>query len=257
MKTVMTLTALGLLIFAAGAAYAGTLTGTVMYDGDAPARPTLQATKDQHCIDSLKSAKSEALIVSKGKGIKNVVVYLRARGAKPTIPAKNPAMDQVGCLYVPHVLVVTAGTTVDVQSSDPVAHNVHSHATKNEAPNWQIPGPGKALPLKLEKREAIKFTCDIHNWMTGYIFVVDNDYYAVTGYQDSKGKWVSSDSYEASNGNGAYTIKDVPAGKYRIQAWHEELGTTKAKVVEVAASGELKIRLYKRRFQEEKCKVIW
>jgi plastocyanin len=254
MKTTITLTILGLLIFGAAATYAGTISGTVMYDGDAPARPMLSATKDQHCIDSLKGAKSEALVVSKGKGIKNVVVYLRARGAAPTIPAKNPAMDQVGCLYVPHVLVVTAGTTVDVQSSDPVAHNVHSHATKNEAPNWQIPGPGKALPLKLEKREAIKFTCDIHNWMTGYIFVVDNDYYAVTGYQDSKGKWVSSHSYEASSDNGAYTIKDVPAGKYRIQAWHEELGTTKAKVVEAAASGELKINFTNADFKKKSAK---
>ncbi len=254
MKTVMRLTSLSLLIFAAGFAYAGTITGTVMYDGDAPARPMLSATKDQHCIDALESAKSEVLVVSKGKGIKNVVVYLRARGATPTTPAKNPVMDQMNCLYMPHVLVVTAGTTVDVKSSDPVAHNVHSHATKNEAPNWQIPGPGKALPLKLEKREAIKFTCDIHNWMTGYIFVVDNDYHAVTGYQDGKGKWVSSDSYEASSDNGAYTIKDVPAGKYRIQAWHEELGTTKAKVVEVAASGELNVNFTSADFKKKSAK---
>ena len=254
MKTAMALTTLSFFIFVAGMVYAGNITGTVMYDGDAPARPTLSVSKDQHCIDSLKSAKSEALVVSKGKGIKNVVVYLRARGAKPTMPAKNPVMDQVDCLYVPHVLVVTAGTTVDVQSSDPVAHNVHSHAKKNEAPNWQIPGPGKALPLKLEKREAIKFTCDIHNWMTGYIFVVDNDYYAVTGYRDGKGKWVSSDSYEASSDNGAYAIKDVPAGKYRIQAWHEELGSTKAKAVEVAASGDLEFNFTSADFKKKSAK---
>ena len=233
MKTAITLTALSFMLIAS-LTYAGTISGTVMYDGDAPARPALQATKDQHCVDSLKSGKSEALVVSKGKGIKNVVVYLRARGAKPTIPAKNPVMDQVDCMYYPHVLVVTAGTTVDVTSSDPVAHNVHSHATKNEAPNWQIPGPGKKLPLKLEKREAIKFTCDIHNWMTGYIFVTDNDYYAVTGYKDKDGKWIGSDAYEGSSDTGTYMIKDVPAGKYRVQAWHEELGTTKAQVVEVA-----------------------
>ena len=241
MKTAITLTALSFILIA-NLTYAGTITGTVMYDGDAPARPAMQATKDQHCVDSLKNGKSEALVVSKGKGIKNVVVYLRARGVKPTMPAKNPVMDQVDCMYYPHVLVVGAGTTVDITSSDPVAHNVHSHATKNEAPNWQIPGPGKKLPLKLEKREAIKFTCDIHNWMTGYIFVTDNDYYAVTGYKDKDGKWIGSDAYEGSSDTGAYMIKDVPAGKYRLQAWHEELGTTKAQVVEVA-DGEVKINL--------------
>ena len=98
MKTAITLTALSFILIAS-LAYAGTISRTVMYDGDAPARPALQATKDQHCVDSLKSGKSEALVVSKGKGIKNVVVYLRARGAEPTIPTKNPVMDQVDCMY--------------------------------------------------------------------------------------------------------------------------------------------------------------
>ncbi|MCE2393182.1 hypothetical protein J4G02_01050 [Candidatus Poribacteria bacterium] len=249
MKTAITLAALSFMLIAS-LTYAGTITGTVMYDGEAPARPAMQATKDQHCVDSLKNGKSEALVVSKGKGIKNVVVYLRARGAKPTIPTKNPVMDQVNCMYYPHVLVVTAGTTIDVTSSDPVAHNVHSHATKNEAPNWQIPGPGKKLPLKLEKREAIKFTCDIHNWMTGYIFVTDNDYYAVTGYKDKDGKWISSDAYEGSSDTGAYMIKDVPAGKYRAIAWHEELGETKAQVVEVA-DGDVEINFTSADFKKK------
>jgi plastocyanin len=253
MKTLATVTALSF-IFIASVAYAGTLKGMVTYDGAAPAREAMKATKDQHCIDHLKGGKSESLVVSKGKGIKNVVVYLRARGATPTVPAKNPVMDQVNCMYYPHVLVVTEGTTVDVTSSDPVAHNVHSHAKKNEAPNWQIPGPGKALPLKLEKREPIKFTCDIHNWMTGYIFVADNDYYAVTGYKDKDGKWISSDAYEASDDAGMYTIKDVPAGKYRIQAWHEELGATKAKPVEVAASGEIEINFTNADFKKKGAK---
>ena len=250
MKTAITLTALSFILIAS-LTYAGTIAGTVMYDGDAPARLAMQATKDQHCVDSLKNGKSEVLVVSKGKGIKNVVVYLRARGAEPTIPAKNPVMDQVNCMYSPHVLVVAAGTTVDLTSSDPVAHNVHSHATKNEAPNWQIPGPGKAFPLKLEKREAIKFTCDIHNWMSGYIFVTDNDYCTVTGYKDKDGKWISSDAYEGSSDTGAYMIKDIPAGKYRVQAWHEELGTTKAQVIEVADGGEVEINFTSADFKKK------
>ena len=253
MKIRTTLTALSF-IFIATVTYAGTFKGMVTYDGTAPAREAMKATKDQHCMDYLKGGKSEVLVVSKGKGIKNVVVYLRARGAEPTVPAKNPVMDQVGCMYHPHVLVVTEGTTVDVSSSDPVAHNVHSHATKNEAPNWQIPGPGKALPLKLEKREPIKFTCDIHNWMSGYIFVADNDYYAVTGYKDKGGKWISSDDYEASSDSGMYTIKDVPAGKYRIQAWHEELGATKAEKIDVTASGALEINFTSADFKKKGAK---
>ncbi|MXY28761.1 hypothetical protein F4Y59_11440, partial [Candidatus Poribacteria bacterium] len=148
----------------ASTAFAGTITGTVMYDGDAPARPALTATKDQHCIDAVTGTKSEALVVSKGKGIKNVVIYARVRRAEVTIPEKNPVMDQKGCAYYPHVLAVVAGSTIDLTSSDPIAHNVHSHATKNEAINYQIPQPGKIVPHKIEKAEEIKFTCDIHPW---------------------------------------------------------------------------------------------
>ena len=67
MKTATFMLTLTLIIFAAGSAYAGSISGTVMYDGDAPERPMLSATKDQHCVDALKGAKSEALVVSQGQ----------------------------------------------------------------------------------------------------------------------------------------------------------------------------------------------
>ena len=221
-------------------AFAGTITGTVMYDGDAPARPALTATKDQHCIDAVTGTKSEALVVSKGKGIKNVVIYARVRGAKVTVPDKNPVMDQKGCAYYPHVLAVVAGSTVDITSSDPIAHNVHSHAKKNDAINYQIPQPGKVIPHKIAKAEEIKFTCDIHAWMTGYIVAVNSNYFTVTGYKDADGAWISSDDYEKSADTGSYSMADVPAGKVRVVAWHEELGSAN-KTVEVPASGDVAV----------------
>ncbi|MCZ6678776.1 MAG: hypothetical protein O7E52_16200 [Candidatus Poribacteria bacterium] len=249
MKAVKTLIVLSA-IFITGVTYAGTIVGEITYDGDAPARQMVKATKDQHCIDAMKSGRSEALVVSKGKGIKNVVVYLRARGAKATPPAQNPVMDQVGCTYYPHVMAVTVGTTIDVISSDPVAHNVHSHAKKNEAVNWQIPKPGRALPLKLEKAESIKFTCDIHDWMSGYIVVVDNNYFAITGGKDKDGKWLSADAYESSNDKGTYAIKDVPAGKYRALAWHESLGVAN-RTVKVPASGDISVKFTSADFKQK------
>ena len=237
MKVLVTLLSCAML---ASTAFAGTITGTVMYDGDAPARPALTATKDQHCIDAVTGTKSEALVVSKGKGIKNVVLYARVRGAKVTIPEKNPVMDQKGCAYYPHVLAVVAGSTVDLTSSDPIAHNVHSHATKNEAINYQIPQPGKIIPHKIEKAEEIKFTCDIHTWMTGYIVAVPSNFFTVTGYKNADGAWMSSDAYEKSADTGSYSIADVPAGRVRVVAWHEELGSAN-KTIEVPASGDIAV----------------
>ena len=233
---------IGLLLCAmlVSTAFAVNITGTVMYDGDAPARPALTATKDQHCIDAVAGTKSEALVVSKGKGIKNVVIYARVRGAEVTVPDKNPVMDQNGCAYYPHVLAIVAGSTVDITSSDPVAHNVHSHAKKNDAINYQIPQPGKIIPHKVAKAEQIKFTCDIHAWMTGYIVAVDSNHFVVTGDKDADGAWISSNDYEKSADTGSYSIADVPAGKVRVVAWHEELGSAN-KTIEVPASGDIAV----------------
>ena len=195
---------------------------------------TLTATKDQHCVDAVKGTKSEALVVSKGKGIKNVVIYARVRGAEVTLPENNPVMDQKDCAYYPHVLAVPVGATVDLTSKDPVAHNVHSHAQKNAAKNIQIPKPGIVVPYEITKAEQIKFTCDIHPWMTGYIVAVPNNFFAVTGYKNAEDEWISSDVYEKSEDTGKYTIENVPAGRARVIAWHEELGTA-MKTVEITA----------------------
>ena len=247
MKTLIALLVFGML---ASVALAGNITGTVTYDGDAPARPELTATKDQHCIDAVKGTKSEALVVSKGKGIKNVVIYARVRGAKVTLPDENPTMDQVGCAYYPHVLVVPVGATVELTSSDPVAHNVHSHAQKNEQINIQIPKAGIVIPHKIAKAEEIKFTCDIHAWMTGYIVAVPSNFYTVTGGKDAEDKWISSDTYEKSADAGTYTLENVPAGRARIVAWHEELGTAN-KTVEVTADGDVNVNFTSADFKKK------
>ena len=248
MKTLIALLVFGML---ASVAFAGNITGTVTYEGDAPARVALTATKDQHCVDAVTGTKSEALVVSKGKGIKNVVLYARVRGAEVTLPEKNPVMDQVGCAYYPHVLAVPVGATVDLTSSDPVAHNVHSHAQKNTAPNIQIPKPGVVIPYEITKAEQIKFTCDIHAWMTGYIVAVPSNYVAVTGDKDAEGKWLSSDAYEKSEDTGQYTLENVPAGRARVIAWHEELGTAN-KTVEVTADGDVNVNFTSADFKKKK-----
>jgi plastocyanin len=236
-------------------AFAANITGTVTYDKTEPTtRTALEIkTQEQHCIDATKGAKSEELVVSKGKGIQNVVIYARVSGQKVTPLKENPKVDQKDCRYLPHVLVVPEGTTVDVTSDDPVAHNVHSHAAKNDAPNFQIPKKGITVPYTITKAEAIKLTCDIHAWMSGYIVAVKSNHYTVTGQKDDKGNWIHPDDYEKSDDTGKYTIKDVPAGKARIIAWHEKLGSAN-KTVEIPASGDLKVDFKASDFKPPKTK---
>ncbi len=237
------------------AAYAATVTGTITFDGaEVPERKLLDInTNEQHCLTVTKDAKSEELVVSKGKGIQNVVVYVRVSGHKATPLKKNPKLDQKDCRYLPHVLVVPTGTTVDLTSDDPVAHNVNAHATKNEAKNLLISKKGQKFPYTLTKAEAIKLTCDVHAWMSGYIVAVDSNFYTVTGQKDEKGKFIHPDEYEQSADTGKYTIKDVAAGRARVVVWHETLGTAN-KTVQVPETGELKVDFKSSEFKKPKKK---
>ena len=237
-------------------AFAANIIGTVTYDKSDPTTRKALAinTQEKHCIDATKGAKSEELVVSKGKGIQNVVIYARVRGGgELKMPEKNPTVDQKDCRYLPHVIAVPVGVTVDVTSNDPVAHNVHSHATKNEAKNFQIPKKGIIIPYEITKAEEIKLTCDIHAWMSGYIVAVNSNYYTVTGQKDDKDNWIHPDDYEKSDDTGKYTIKDVPAGRARVVVWHEKLGSAN-KTVEVPESGDLKVDFKASEFKPPKKK---
>ena len=238
-----------------GTSYAATVTGTITFDGtEVPDRKLLDIkTNEQHCLTVTKGAKSEELVISKGKGIQNVVVYVRVSGHKATPLKENPILDQKDCRYLPHVLVVPIGTTVDLTSDDPVAHNVNSHAAKNEAKNVLISKKGQKIPYTLTKAEAIKLTCDVHAWMSGYIVVVASNFYTVTGQKDEKGNFIHPDDYEKSTDTGKYTIKDVAAGKARVVVWHETLGTAN-KTVQVPESGELTVDFKSSEFKKPKKK---
>ncbi len=240
-------------------AYAATITGTISFDGteeltEVPERKLLDIkTNEQHCLTVTKDAKSEELVVSKGKGIQNVVVYVRVSGHKATPLKEKPILDQKDCRYLPHVLVVPTGTTVALTSDDPVAHNVNSHATKNEAKNLLISKKGIKFDYKLTKAEAIKLTCDVHSWMSGYIVVVDSNFYTVVGQKDEKDKFIHPDTYEESADTGKYKIEDVPAGRARVIAWHETLGTAN-KTLTIPESGELTVDFKSSEFKKPKKK---
>lgn len=251
LKLMTTLLVLGMLT---SIAWAGNITGSVTYEGDAPARTALTInTTEQHCIDTTKGAKSETLVVSKNKGIQNVVIYARGRGYTVTPLKDNVKVDQKNCRYLPHVIVVPTGSTVELTSSDPVAHNVHSHAEKNDAPNVQIAKKGTVVPYTIKKAEAIKLTCDIHAWMTGYIVAVDSNYYTVTGQKDDEDNFIDPDTYEKSADTGKFTLEDVPAGRTRVIAWHEDLGSAN-KTVEVPASGDVSVEFKSSDFKKPKKK---
>ena len=198
----------------------GTITGTVKIAGDVPAAKTLKVDKDQATCghDDLPS---EALIVSGDGALENAVVSItNISKGKKFAGGTASSIDQKGCIFSPHVAIITPGSTIDLLNSDDVMHNLHSWSMKNTAFNEGVAGHGK-LAKTFEFPETIKMTCDVHKWMTAWLIVHANPYYALTGAE------------------GKFKIDGVPAGTYTVQAWQESLGKTIQEVT-VSAGGEAK-----------------
>jgi plastocyanin len=148
----------------------------------------------------------------------DAVVYIQdAPGASAA--SKPLTMDQIKMQFVPHVLPVPAGTTVRFLNDDPTAHNVFS--PDNEKFNLGTWPKGQTKEYTFNK--CTKFPCvytllcRVHPEMEGYVVVLQNPYFAVSGK------------------DGRYTINDVPAGSYTLAVWHQK-GKAQPKPMNVEAA---------------------
>ena len=217
--------ALGMLIavFGLGAAEAGDILGTARLEGKAPAAEILHLMTD-HAVCGPETRPSEALILSASGGIKNAVAFLareRMEGWRsPTIFQ----MDQRRCTFIPRVLIVPPGSTVEVLNSDGILHNFHTLSRLNPSLNLAQPGRAKPLRVTFDHPEIVQVTCDIHGtgFMGAWIIVASHPYYALT---DDEGR---------------FRIPDVPRGPHTVEVWHELLGTRHVPVT-VGPSGVVNV----------------
>ncbi|MGC2161107.1 MAG: carboxypeptidase regulatory-like domain-containing protein [Silvibacterium sp.] len=190
-------------------ANSGTISGIIHFTGKAPKPLVIDMGQDPVC--SLAPTNyTEQYVVDNG-GLENVFVYVKSGlGDKAYAPSSTPiVVDQKGCRFTPHVVGAMAGQPVQFTNSDATMHNVHmtpSLATNqtvdiSEAPN----GPGETRILATPEL-MVPVRCNNHPWMEGYINVVSNPFYAVSG------------------ADGHFTIKGVPPGTYTIATDHEQLG---------------------------------
>jgi len=209
--------ALGVAVFvAASAAQAGTISGTATYDGKVPALKPLSVAAEPICAKQHDSVPNEMLVLGAGNTMANVLVRvvsgLPAGKAYPA-PTTPVTMDQHGCQYKPHVMGIMVGQPFKVLNSDGILHNVHALSKVNATFNMAMPPTRKEASATFGKEEGMfVIKCDVHPWMQSYMGVFSHPFFAVTGP------------------DGKYTIKDLPAGTYEIEAWHEKLGTQKSKV---------------------------
>ena len=197
------------------AAETGSIKGTFVLDGAAPALkpivPQGANIKDGQ-VCAATAVPDQTIVVGAGNGLANVFIYASKVDAKD-VPAefkdapKTPVtLDNKGCVFVPHALLIRTGQTVKLLNEDAVAHNIHTYPLRGNAINILIP-PGEKVGIDqtMEKPEIlpIPVKCDIHPWMQAYALILDHPFAAV------------------SDKDGRFEIKGLPAGKHDFRIWHE------------------------------------
>ncbi|GGH15867.1 carboxypeptidase regulatory-like domain-containing protein [Silvibacterium dinghuense] len=196
-------------------ATAGTISGTIHYEGKPPARIPIDMGQDPACTFADANL-TEQYVVHNG-GLANVFLYVKSGlGDKVyAIPTSPVVMDQKGCRYTPHVVGLRVGQPIKFTNSDNTMHNVHMTPTlgTNQAADLSEPPNDAGETRVLSSPELmIPVRCNNHPWMEAFINVIDNPFYAV------------------SDTDGHFTIHGLPPGTYTIEAVHEVLGKQTATV---------------------------
>jgi len=185
---------------------AGSISGTVIYEGKVPKLPAIKMAADPGCAKKHATApQSEMLVLGDGNTMGNIFVQVNGVPGSHTAPSTAAVIDQDGCQYKPHVLGVMKGQKLTIKNSDGLLHNVHALPKVNKEFNMAMPGSRTEADVTFnEAEEMFKIKCDVHPWMNAYVAVVDHPYYAVTGP------------------DGSFTLENLPPGTYTIEAWHEK-----------------------------------
>jgi plastocyanin len=132
---------------------------------------------------------------------------------------KKAVMDQKEMKFIPYLLPVVVGTTVDFPNHDTNWHNVYSKGGPKDF-DLGLYAPGKTRSMRFDKPGTVRILCNAHPNMEAFIVVKEHPYFS------------------AADKGGNYRIDRVPLGKYRIQVWHPQLGITEAPV-ELVRDGEV------------------
>lgn len=177
----------------------------------------------------------------KVKGLRSpaeILVYLtKAPTLSPDPTAAKVVMDQRNLTFVPHVLPIIVGTTVQFPNNDKVDHNVFSLSRTKQFSLGSYK-PGEFKTVLFDKPGIVELRCDVHAEMAAFILVMQNPYWAMT---DHEGR------FEIPNPNtfknlGISEMETLPPGKYFLKTWHEKLKSKRTALV-VKEDGEVDLQL--------------
>jgi plastocyanin len=141
-----------------------------------------------------------------GSPVADAVVLIDGPSVPASANAPHAVIDQRHETFIPHVIVVPVGTTVDFPNHDPVLHNVYS-ASPAKRFDLGMYGEGETRSVRFDAPGVVRVGCNVHPKMEAFVVVHTNPWAAVT------------------DAHGAYTITGVPPGRYTVRVWHESRGS--------------------------------
>jgi plastocyanin len=152
------------------------------------------------CVCRVFAAEVRGLTVAGRRPVADAVVWLEVPNQPRSAPRVRVVLDQRNLRFTPHVLAVRVGTTVDFPNNDRVFHNVFSFKDGKVFDLGLYP-VGATRTVTFDTPGLSRIYCNIHPGMAAYILAVDSPYFAL------------------SNSSGAFTLSEVPAGRYTYHAW--------------------------------------
>lgn len=187
------------------------VSGVIHFTGTAPANPKIDMSQESVCAGKYTTPPTDPqFVVADGK-LGNVFVYVKSglpAGATYPAPSTPVEIDQSGCLYHPRVFGVQVDQDIVIKNDDNVLHNIKAIPKTNRGFNISQPSAGMTSKRKFSSVEVmVPLECNVHGWMHAWVGVVAHPFFATSGP------------------DGSFSIKNLPAGTYTIEAWHEKLGT--------------------------------
>ena len=186
------------------AAALGMTSGQVSAGADGGIRGTVDIRRNQSVTEARPASAGLGAAPRRPVEFRPAVVYLAsAPGGAFELPEPGRAvMNQRDQAFVPHILAITVGTTVDFPNSDLTFHNVFS-LSKTKAFDLGRYSRGRSKSVRFDRPGVVQVFCDIHSHMSAYILVFAHRYFALT------------------DASGRFAINGVPPGTYTLAAWHE------------------------------------
>ena len=191
----------------------GTVTGVVRFKGTKPEpKPLTDLAGNSFCKNCYQGGelpqRDNVVFGRNGSDdtLQNVLVYVSKglEGKKFDPPKEKVVLDQVGCVYPPHVVAVMTGQTLEIRNSDATLHNVMSAPRNNPAFNFGMPVKDQKVEKVFKEPETkMNLKCFMHPWMSSYVHVLEHPFFAVTG------------------ADGTFTIRGLPPGEYELSVLHE------------------------------------